>query len=187
MVMNILNKRLLFIVRGQYKKRNENISSQCISSNKSINLLLTMALITCFDDLPDLFFIELFSYLSSINILWSFINLNNRIQAIIQERGFFRHINLSSARLSKFDTLLTLLPLNQIQTLVIDIEASPLQLSRWSYLPRLTTLRLYGLRDFADTSRFILRHSHSLIHLTLQTTDLFMSVCTIRDYLQTTL
>jgi hypothetical protein len=145
-----------------------------------------MALITCFDDLPYLFFIELFSYLSSIDILWSLINLNNRIQTIIKERGFFRHINLSSVRLSKFDTLLTLLPFNQIQTLVIDIEASPLQLSRWSYLPCLTTLRLYGLRDFEDASSFILRHSHSLIHLTLQTNDLFMSVCTIRDYLQTT-
>ena len=142
-----------------------------------------MVLITCFDDLPDLFFIELFSYLSSIDILWSLINLNNRIQTIIKERGFFRHINLSSARLSKFDTLLTLLPMNQIQTLVIDIEASPLQLSRWPYLPLLTTLRLYGLHDFEDASSFILHHSHSLIHLTLQTNDLFMSVCTIRDYL----
>ncbi|CAF4502227.1 unnamed protein product [Rotaria sp. Silwood2] len=135
-----------------------------------------MALITQFDDLPDLFFIELFNYLSSIDILWAFTNLNNRIQTIINERGFFRHINLSSARLSKFDTLLTILPLNQIETLIIDIEASPLQLSRWPYLPHLTTLRLYGLRDFVDTTNFILRHSTSLIHLTLETNDLFMSM-----------
>ncbi|CAF1415402.1 unnamed protein product [Rotaria sp. Silwood1] len=103
-----------------------------------------MALITQFDDLPDLFFIDLFNYLSSIDILWAFINLNNRIQTIINERGFFRHINLSSSRLSKFDTLLSILPLNQIETLIIDIEASPFQLSRWPYLPHLTTLRLYG-------------------------------------------
>ncbi|CAF2741016.1 unnamed protein product [Rotaria sp. Silwood2] len=137
-----------------------------------------MALITQFDDLPDLFFIELFNYLSSIDILWAFTNLNNRIQTIINERGFFRHINLSSARLSKFDTLLTILPLNQIETLIIDIEASPLQLSRWPYLPHLTTLRLYGLRDFIDATNFILRHSTSLIHLTLETNDLFMSVYT---------
>ncbi|CAF4286715.1 unnamed protein product [Rotaria sp. Silwood2] len=134
-----------------------------------------MALITQFDDLPDLFFIDLFNYLSSIDILWAFTNLNNRIQTIINERGFFRHINLSSARLSKFDTLLTILPLNQIQTLIIDIEASPLQLSRWPYLPHLITLRLYGLRDFIDATNFILRHLTSLIHLTLETNDLFMS------------
>jgi hypothetical protein len=144
-----------------------------------------MALITRFDDLPDLCFIDLFTYLSSIDILWAFTNLNSRFQAIVTERGFFRHINLSSARLSKFDTLLTLLPLNQIETLVINIEASPLQLSRWPYLPCLTTLRLYGLRDFEDASNFILRHAASLIHLTCKTNDLFMSVCTNRNHLQT--
>ena len=146
-----------------------------------------MASITRFDDLPDLFFIDLFSYLSSVDILWTFINLNNRIRTIVNEGGSFRHINLSSARLSKFNTLLTVLPLNQIETLVIDIEASSLQLSRWPYLPHLTTLRLYALRDFEDATSFVLRHSVSLIHLTLGTNDLFMSVCTIRDYLQTTL
>ncbi|CAF4191651.1 unnamed protein product [Rotaria magnacalcarata] len=135
-----------------------------------------MALITQFDDLPDLFFIDLFNYLSSIDILWAFTNLNNRIQTLINERGFFRHINLSSARLSKFDTLLTILPLNQIETLIIDIEASPLQLTRWPYLSHLTTLRLYGLRDFIDATNFILRHSASLIHLTLETNNLFMSM-----------
>ncbi|CAF1374541.1 unnamed protein product [Rotaria sordida] len=134
-----------------------------------------MALITQFDDLPDLFFIDLFNYLSSTDILWAFTNLNNCIQTIINERGFFRHINLSSACLSKFDTLLTILPLNQIQIFIIDIEASPLQLSRWPYLPHLITLRLYGLRDFIDATNFILRHSTSLIHLTLETNDLFMS------------
>ncbi|CAF1028777.1 unnamed protein product [Adineta steineri] len=132
-----------------------------------------MASFICFDELPDLFFIELFHYLSSADILWSFINLNNRIQQIISERGFFRHINLSSLGFYKFDTLLTLLPLSQVQILVINIEASSLQLSRFSYLPHLTTLRLYGLRDLKDAFNFILRHSHSLVYLTLQTHDLF--------------
>ncbi|CAF4887118.1 unnamed protein product, partial [Rotaria socialis] len=133
-----------------------------------------MALITKLDDLPDLFFIDLFNYLSSTDILWAFTNLNNRIQTLINERGYFRHINLSSARLSKLDRLLSILPLNQIETLIIDIEASPLQLSRWPYLPHLTTLRLYRLRDFTDATNFILRHSTSLKHLTLETNDLFM-------------
>jgi len=66
--------------------------------------------------------------------------------------------------------------LNQIETVVIDIEASPLQLSRWPYLPHLPTLGLYGLRDFEDATSFILQHSVSLMHLTLKTNDLFMSV-----------
>lgn len=128
-----------------------------------------MTSITQSHDLPDLFFIELFDYLSSVDILWAFTNLNNRIRALINERGFFRYIDLSAACLSKFDTLFTILPLNQIETLIINEEASPLQLSRWLYLLHLTTLRLYGLRDFLDATDFILRHSTSLMHLTLET------------------
>ena len=88
-----------------------------------------MALNTCFDDLPDLLLIELFSYLSSIDVLWAFLNLNDCIQGILDERGFFRHINWSAARRSKFEILLSLVPLDQIQSLIIDVEASTLQLA----------------------------------------------------------
>ena len=75
---------------------------------------------------------KLFNYLSSVDILWAFtkFNLNNHIQALINERSFFRHIDLSAACLSKFDTLLTILRLNQIETLIINVEASSLHLSR---------------------------------------------------------
>ncbi|UJR34895.1 hypothetical protein I4U23_027673 [Adineta vaga] len=95
------------------------------------------------------------------------MNLDNRIRQIIHERGFFRRINLSSTSLYKFDKLFTFLPLTQIQTLVINIEASSLVLSRFPYLPYLTTLRLYGLRTLKYAYNFILHHSHSLEHLTL--------------------
>ena len=141
---------------------------------------------TQFDDLTDLIIIDLFNYLSSIDVLWIFTNLNYRYRKLVNERGYFRHINLSSARLSTFDTLIALLPLNQIQTLVIDIGASSLQLTRWPHLPSLTTLRLYGLRDFEDATTFILQHSATLTHLTLGTSDRFISVCIIRDAFQTT-
>jgi len=143
----------------------------------------SMALITQFDDLPDLVIIDLFSYLTSIDVLCTFANLNHRLRKLVHERGFFRHINLSSARLWKFDTLLTLIPLNEIKSLVIDIGASTLQLLRWPDLPSLTTLRLYGLRDFEDATSFILRHSVSLVHLTLGTNNKFMSVCITQDSL----
>lgn len=138
-----------------------------------------MALTTQFNNLSDLVIIDLFNYLSSIDVLWAFADLNHRFRKLVDERGYFRHINLSSARLSKFDTLLALLPLNQIQTLVIDIGASSLQLTRWPHLSSLTTLRLYGLRDFEDATSFILQHSSTLIHLTLGTSDRFTSVCII--------
>ena len=144
--------------------------------NHSSSLLPSMALNTSFDDLPDLVVIEVFSYLSSIDVLWAFINLNHCIQDILDERGLFRHINWSAARRSKFEILLSLVPLDQIQSLIIDVDASPLQLSHWPDLPRLTTLRLHGVRDFQDAASFILRHSHSLQRLTLETNDQFMSV-----------
>ena len=145
-----------------------------------------MTLTNQFYDLPDLIIIDLFSYLSSIDVLWAFVNLNHRFRELVDERGYFRHINLSSARLSQFDTLLPLLPLNQIQTLVIDMGASFFQLTRWPHLPSLTTLRLYGLRDFEDASSFILRHSRTIIDLTLGTSNRFTSVCIIRDSFPTT-
>ena len=137
----------------------------------------SMALITQFDDLPDLVIIDLFSYLTSIDVLSVFTDLNHRLRKLVDERGYFRHINFSSARLSKFEILLTLISPTKIESLIIDIGASILQLSRWPDLPSLTTLRIYGLRDFEDATSFILRHSVSLVHLTLGTNNKFMSVC----------
>lgn len=135
-----------------------------------------MTSITQFDDLPDLFLIDLFDYLSPVDLLLSLTNLNNRIQSLIDERGFFREIDFSSISLSKFDRLVRIIPLNRIETLIINVEASPLQLSHWPYLPRLTTLRLYDMRDFLDATDFILQHSTSLMHLTLHTNELVLSV-----------
>ena len=137
-----------------------------------------MASIRHFDDLPDLVFIDLFGYLSPMDVLWTFATFNTRLRALVTERGFFRHINLSSdtARRSKFDSVIELLPLDEIETLTINVEASSLQLSRWPFLPRLRALRLHGLRQFDDAANFILRHSTSLTDLTLRTNDDFLSV-----------
>ena len=137
-----------------------------------------MSSLTHFEHLPDLFLLELFHYLSSTDVLWSFINLNHRIQQLIRERGFFRHLNLSSASLYKFDTLLALVPPTEVRTLVVNIEASSLQLSRFPHLPHLTALRLCGVRQLKDAYDFILRHSQSLVHLTFETNDLFAPVST---------
>ena len=153
----------------------------------SSSTLYSMALTTKFDDLPDLFIINLFNYLSSIDVLWAFANLNHRFRKLVDERDYFRHINLFSARLSKFDALLALLPLERIETLVIDRGASPLQLTRWPHLPSLITLKLYGLCDFEDAACFVLRHSTTLEQLTLGTNDRFISVCTIQDSLEATM
>lgn len=133
-----------------------------------------------FDDLPDLVFIELFNYLSSTDILWAFGDFSDRLRAIVFERGFFRHINLSQTHLHQFDTVLRLLPLANIESLVIDSYASPLQLTRWPYLPRLITLRLKGLREFEDVCTFVLRHAATLVNLTFETNGLHMSVSVTR-------
>jgi len=138
-----------------------------------------MALLTIFDDLPDLALIDLFTYLSSFDVLWSFTGLNGRLTALLFERGYFRHINLSSARRRQFDTLLQLLPLNSIETLVVDGHASFLQLTRWPHAPRLRSLTLMGLRDFNNVLPFLLRHAATLIHLTIGSDELDVAVSVI--------
>jgi hypothetical protein len=135
-----------------------------------------MALSGCFDNLPDLIFIELLTYLSSFDVLWSFSHLNHRIDTLINERGFFRQINLTTARAFQFSTLLSRLPLDQIQTLIVHTEASTLQLCRYPHLPHLSTLRLYGIRDVEDVITFILRHAQSLVHLTVDLKESFSIV-----------
>ena len=131
---------------------------------------------TCFDDLPDLVLIELLSYLSSIDVLWGLTDLNHRLTMLINERGFFHHINLSSARYHQFQTILGFLPLNDIQSLVIDTHASPLQLPRWPYLPRLTTLCVIDVWNHDELSVFLLLHAATLSRLIIKTNDRSIAV-----------
>ncbi|CAF1652071.1 unnamed protein product [Adineta ricciae] len=56
-----------------------------------------------------------------------------------------------------------------IESLTIDINASPLQVSCWPYLPRLSTLRLLGVREYNDVITFLLLHAATLTHLTIDT------------------
>jgi hypothetical protein len=135
-----------------------------------------MSSVTVFNDLPDLVLLEFFSYLSSVDILWGWAFLNDRLTSLVTELGFFRHVNLSSTRRHQFDTILRLIPLNKIESLVIDIDASPLQLSRWPHLPRLATLKLKGVRKLEDVSTFVLLHATTLTHLILHSCDYFSTV-----------
>ncbi|CAF4516839.1 unnamed protein product [Rotaria socialis] len=143
----------------------------------------SMTLITLFNDLPDLALIEIFSYLSSLDILWAFSSLNQRISLLLVERGYFRCINLSSTRHRQFHILLGMLPLNDIKTLIIDMDSSPLQLSQWPYLPWLKTFILNGTREFNDVLIFVLLHAATLTHLTIQTTEEFVATGFTRKYL----
>ena len=135
-----------------------------------------MSLVTVFNDLPDLVLLELFSYLSSSDILWGWTFLNNRLTSLISELGFFCHVNLSSTHRHQFDTILRRISLNKIESLIIDIDASPLQLSRWPHLPRLITLKLKGVRNLEDVSTFVLLHASTLTHLTFHSCDYFTTV-----------
>ena len=124
--------------------------------------------ITCFNDLSDLVLIELLSYLSSFDILWGLTRLNQRLTMLIIERGFFHHINLSSARYEQFKTIVDFLPLNEIESIVIDTDASPLQLTHWPYLPRLRTLRIVGPYDLDDLLIFLLLHAATITNLIIK-------------------
>ncbi|CAF2767848.1 unnamed protein product [Rotaria sp. Silwood2] len=130
-----------------------------------------MALITRFDDLPDLVLIEFFSYLLSIDVLWVFARLNHRLTMLITERGFFYHINLSLARRHQFNTILRCLPLKDIQSLRIDSDASPLQLTCWPYLPHLKILSIIGAYNHNDLLLFISLHAATLTHLIIKSNE----------------
>ena len=49
-------------------------------------------MVILFDELFDLSLIEIFSYLSAVNALSSFNNLNIRLTNLLTERGFYRCI-----------------------------------------------------------------------------------------------
>ncbi|CAF4708188.1 unnamed protein product [Rotaria socialis] len=123
-----------------------------------------MALITRFDDLLGLVLIDLFSYLSSIDILWVFTDLNHRLTMLIIEHELFYHINLSLAHYHQFNRILRFLSLNDIQSPSIESDGSPFQLTRWPYLSHLKTLRIIGVYNHDDILLFLLLHATTLTH-----------------------
>ena len=127
-------------------------------------------MITSFDDLSDLSLIEIFSYLSCVDALWAFSKLNIRLTALLFERGFHHYVDLSSARYYQFQNFLSILQLNEIRSLVIDCYASPLQLKKWPYLPRLEILRLKGIYDYVHICNFIWQHASTLTQLAVEST-----------------
>jgi hypothetical protein len=138
--------------------------------------LEAMEISTPFDDLADLVLIEILSYLSSTDALCAYTCLNDRWTRLLAERGFFRQVNLSPSYSRQFDHLLQILSLNQIETLVIDRSASPLQLRRWPYLPRLTRLHLRGVREYDTILSFVLLHAATLTHVTIQSDEYCVTV-----------
>ena len=136
----------------------------------------SMTAMPCFDDLPDLAVIEIFSYLSSVDALSGFASLNHRLASLLNERGFFRHAYLPSLRSHPFKALLCTVRLNQIESLVIDDSGSPRQLFRWLYLPRLTRLRLQGVREYDSILVFLLLHAATLVHLTIKSNKYCLTV-----------
>ena len=129
-----------------------------------------------FDNLPDLSLIEIFSYLSCFDAIHSFSNLNTRLNMLLTERDFFCHINLSCARYDQFQTVVSLLRLNDIQSLVIDYYASPLQLKSWPCLPNLRRLIVKGVRSRMDVFHFAQQHADTLIHLTVESSRYLSTV-----------
>ena len=129
-----------------------------------------------FDDLADLAMIEILSHLSCTDALFAFTCLNDRWTHLLAERGFFSQVNLSSTCSRQFDQLLQILSLDNIETLVIDRTASPLQLRRWPYLPRLTKLHLRGVREYDSILFFALLHATTLSHVTIESDEYSLTV-----------
>ncbi|CAF1049094.1 unnamed protein product [Adineta steineri] len=109
-------------------------------------------MVSYFDDLADLSLIKIFSYLSCVDVVLAFSNINTRLTTLLTERHFYSHVNLSSVRYHRFQSALSLFRLNEIESLVIDYSSSPLQLKRWPHLPYLRTLVVKGVREWIDVS-----------------------------------
>jgi hypothetical protein len=142
-------------------------------------------MITTFEDIADLVLIEIFSYLSCADVLSAFTCLNCRITGLLAERGFFRHVDLSSMSRRQFDQLLHILPLDDIETLTIDRHASPLQLRRWPYLPRLRRLQLRGVREYDSVLMFVVIHAATLTHITIESSEYFLTVSVMTRVVRT--
>ncbi|CAF4089515.1 unnamed protein product, partial [Rotaria sordida] len=125
-------------------------------------------MVTFFDDLPDLTLLEILSYLSCADALWTFSTLNNRLTMLLLERGVNRNVNLSSTQYYQFQKLLPLLRLNEIDSLIIDCYASALQLTKWPYLPHLKKLQIKGVCNYFDICHFVMQHANTLTHLTIE-------------------
>jgi hypothetical protein len=95
---------------------------------------------------------------------------------LITERGFFYYVNLSLARYHQFNRILQFLPLNDIQSLAIDNDASPFQLTRWPYLARLRTLRIIGVYSHDDLLLFVLLHAATLTNLIMKSNERLVPV-----------
>ena len=121
-----------------------------------------------FDDLADLALLEMLSYLSCADALCAFTCVNDRCSRLLEEQGFFRQVNLSAPYCREFHQLLQIIPLDYIETLVIDRTSSPLHLIRWPYLPRLTRLHLRGVCDYDSILSFVILHTATLTHITIQ-------------------
>jgi hypothetical protein len=117
--------------------------------------------------------------LSCVDVLYSFSNLNIRLTGFLIEQGFYRRVNLSSTRYDQSKSILSLFRLNEIQSLIIDWYASPLQLKSWSYLPDLRTLRVKGVRDWLGVFNFAQQHANILTHLTVESSRYFSKVSII--------
>ena len=123
---------------------------------------------TVLEELPDLALLELLSYLSSFDAAWLFARMNHRFHALMQEKVVFvvstGHLNASD----QFNILLNLVPLDNVHSLIIDQEASPLQLLRWPRLPRLKAFRIKGVCNMEHLQMFLLCHAPTLTHLTVE-------------------
>ena len=140
-------------------------------------------MLTLLDELPDLSLTKIFSYLSCADASWSLNDLNTRLTALLTTRDFYRCVNFSSIRRSQFKTFLSLLRLNEIESLVIACNASSLQIRVWPYLPHLTKLTVKDVRDFVDLFRFAKQQRYTLAHLAVQSNEYSNTVCVFRKYL----
>ncbi|CAF1606524.1 unnamed protein product [Adineta ricciae] len=102
--------------------------------------------------------------------------MNAHLTALLVERHFYSHVNLSFVRYHKFQSTSSFFRLNEIESLIIDCYASPLQLKQRPHLQYLKTLIVKGVRQWIDVFNFAKQHANTLRNLTIVSNGYF-STC----------
>jgi hypothetical protein len=132
---------------------------------------------THFMSLPDLVLLDMFTYLSGEDVLYSFGDLHDlRVLDLLTEHGAFQHICLSSQLsrhqyqvLSKGIWRYDLVRSFVLKEMFSDYisHCTPCQI-----FPSLTDLRVFFIRAvFDDLSEFVIAHSSTLTHLSIKRSD----------------
>jgi hypothetical protein len=123
-----------------------------------------------FSSLPDIVLLEIFSHLSCEDALYAFADLHDfHLVDLLQERGAYRHMCLSSQlSVRQFTLLKRIWRYDLVRSLVCKHLFSDFDYMACQVFPSLTEFRLLFVCCPSDSfTWFVIRHASTLTHFTL--------------------